>query len=397
MYLTHLSLHDFRTYQHLELPLSPGTTVLVGPNGVGKTNIVEAIGYLATQDSHRVSQDAPLVRFGAERALIAGQVNRGDRLTRVEVEINPRRRNRARVNRADFSRAREALGILRSILFVPEDLELVKGEPEVRRRFLDDLVVQLRPDQAAVRNEFDRVLRQRNALLKSARASGGFTEAHEATLDVWDMHFAQAAAPLMRNRIHVAKLLAPHVAQAYSELTNGAKAATLRYFTTVVDEAETLGSVDGPVAEQTLLTPDMVHITDVVSQALEASRARDIERATTTVGPHRDDVMLGLGSAPAKGFASHGETWSLALALRLAAFRVLMEDDPSEAARPVLILDDVFAELDEFRRQRLVAALADAEQVVVTAAVGSEIPQGLDATVVRVSPGEVMIDDATNA
>ena len=248
-----------------------------------------------------------------------------------------------------------------------------------------------------MRNEFDRVLRQRNALLKSARASGGFTEAHEATLDVWDMHFAQAAAPLVRNRIHVAKLLAPHVAQAYSELTNGAKAATLRYFATVVDEAETVGSVDGPVAEQTLLTPDIVHITDVVSQALEASRARDIERATTTVGPHRDDVMLGLGSAPAKGFASHGETWSLALALRLAAFRVLMEDDPSDAARPVLILDDVFAELDEFRRQRLVAALADAEQVVVTAAVGSEIPQGLDATVVRVSPGEVMIDDATNA
>jgi len=421
MYLTHLRLADFRSYALAEIPLTPGVTVFVGPNGVGKTNIVEGIGYLSTQDSHRVAHDAPLVRFGAQQALVAARLRRGSQDVSVELNLTPGRANRARINRSQPVRARDALGLVRSVLFSPEDLELVNGDPGARRRFVDDLVVQLRPDQAAVRADYERVLKQRNALLKSARGAGRLSDSHLATLQVWDMHLAAAGARVLRNRVHVLGLLAPHLAAAYASLTDGSKAASAVYACTAIDAvpspagqgtqaqdahgqgadgdaaSEGLPSESAPskgaggpaVADPRLVGAGLEELEQLLLSALEASRTREVERGLTVVGPHRDEIELGLGPAPAKGFASHGETWSLALALRLASYAVLTEDDPSEAARPVLLLDDVFAELDARRRSALVSTVQQAEQVLVTAAVLEDVPQELEATIVPVGPGWV--------
>lgn len=411
MYLTHLWLADFRSYALAEIPLTPGVTVFVGPNGVGKTNIVEGIGYLATQDSHRVAHDAPLVRFGAQQALVAARLRRGSQDVSVELNLTPGRANRARINRSQPVRARDALGLVRSVLFSPEDLELVNGDPGARRRFVDDLVVQLRPDQAAVRADYERVLKQRNALLKSARGAGRLSDSHLTTLQVWDMHLAAAGARVLRNRVHVLGLLAPHLAAAYASLTDGSKAASAVYACTAIDavpnpagqgtqgqEADgdaasegvpSEGDLGPAVADPRLVGAGLEELEQLLLSALEASRKREVERGLTVVGPHRDEIELGLGPAPAKGFASHGETWSLALALRLASYAVLTEDDPSEAARPVLLLDDVFAELDARRRSALVSTVQQAEQVLVTAAVLEDVPQELEATIVPVGPGWV--------
>lgn len=405
MFVSHLRLADFRSYEHAEIPLSPGVTVFVGPNGVGKTNIVEAIGYLSTQDSHRVAHDAPLVRFGREQALVAARIRRGSQDLSVELQLTPGRANRARINRSQQVRAREALGIVRSVLFSPEDLELVTGDPGSRRRFVDDLVVQLRPDQGAVRADYERVLKQRNALLKSARTAGRVSETHLSTLDVWDAHLAAAGARVLRNRVHVLGLLAPHLEAAYASLTDGGKRASARYACTAIDAvaapaAQTPVPVidtgtGAAVADERLIGAGPEELEALLLEALAAVRKRELERGVTLVGPHRDDVELGLGPAPAKGFASHGETWSLALALRLASYAVLTDDDPSEAARPVLMLDDVFAELDARRRSALVASVYSAEQVIVTAAVKEDVPAELEATLVSVGPGWVGEDPST--
>jgi DNA replication and repair protein RecF len=391
--VTHVTLQDFRSYTRAELDLDDGVTVLVGQNGVGKTNVVEALGYLSTQDSHRVAHDAPLIRFGAERAWIGARVVRGTQRTDVEVELIPGRANRARINRSNPQRARAALGILRSVLFSPEDLELVNGDPGARRRFIDDLVVQLRPDQAAVRSEYEKVLKQRNALLKSVRAAGGrFTDAHAATLDVWDEHLAVHGARMLRNRVHVLGLLAPHLRDSYASLTDGSKTATARYLSTCSGAGGALPALSDAVGPGPHAAPEFVGASDedlkaLLLQALGQARRRETERGLTLVGPHRDEVVLGLGPAPAKGFASHGESWSLALALRLASYAVLTEDDPSPASRPVLMLDDVFAELDARRRAALVSTVHDAQQVIVTAAVREDVPPELDARLVPVGPG----------
>lgn len=389
MFVSHLTLRDFRSYALAELSLEAGTSVLVGHNGVGKTNVVEAIGYLSTQASHRVANDAPLVRFGAERAIVGARVERGKQATAVELEVIPGRANRARINRSNPTRAREALGIVRSVLFAPEDLELVKGDPGARRRFLDDLVVQLRPDQGAVRADYERVLKQRNALLKSIRGGGRMSSSHEATLDVWDAHLAAAGARVLRNRVHVLGLVAPHLAESYASLTDGSKAATALYLSTVTGDAERVAGPGEPVADPRLVGATLPEYEARLLAALQGARRREAERGVTLVGPHRDDVMLGLGPAPAKGFASHGETWSLALALRLASYSVLTDDDPAPTARPVLMLDDVFAELDARRRAKLVATVTQAEQIIVTAAVREDVPAELDARLIRVGPGWV--------
>jgi len=397
VFVSHLSLKDFRSYPSAELSLGAGTTVLVGHNGVGKTNVVEAIGYLSTQGSHRVSQDGPLVRFGAERALIGARIKRATQSTSVELELIPGRANRARINRSNPMRAREALGLVRSVLFSPEDLDLVKGDPGARRRFLDDLVVQLRPDQGAVRADYERVLKQRNALLKSARHGGRLSSSHEATLDVWDAHLAAAAARVLRNRVHVLGLLAPHLGAAYASLTDGSKPASALYLSTATGDAERAAAPGEPVADPRLVGADLDAVEALMTSSLAAARRREAERGITLVGPHRDELTLSLGTAPAKGFASHGETWSLALALRLAAYAVLVEDDPAPAARPVLLLDDVFAELDARRRTRLVSAVVGAEQVIVTAAVREDVPSELDAVLVPVGPGWVGAPDGEEA
>jgi DNA replication and repair protein RecF len=397
VYLEHLSLTDFRSYAQVDLRFDPGVTVLVGSNGIGKTNLMEAIGYLATLSSHRVSTDGPLLRFGTERALIRAKLVRGEQSTILELEINGGRANRGRINRSNPVRARDLLGICHTVLFAPEDLALVKGDPSNRRRFLDELLVSLIPRHAATRSDYDRVLKQRNALLKSARA-GKFTAGHEATLDVWDQHMARAGAELLHARLELAERLRPHLNSAYAQLTDGSKAADAVYRSTLQnmmdDDGEppantsTAPSVPGNSAEDLrLLSVD--ELAERYVQAFAASRRRELERGISLVGPHRDELELVLGQAPAKGYASHGETWSMCLSLRLASYYVMLDDARTGGSAPILILDDVFAELDVQRRRKLAAIVAGAEQVLVTAAVDADIPDELAGRRVKVIPGGI--------
>ncbi len=377
MHVTALSLTDFRCYAQADIELRPGVTSFVGPNGQGKTNLVEAVGYLASLDSHRVSTDAPLVRLGAERAIVRAQVARDDRATLLEVEINPGRANRARINRAPVPRPREILGLLRTVLFAPEDLALVKGDPSERRRFLDDLLVARAPRMSAVRADYDRVLKQRNALLKSASsARRGGSGAGEAlrTLEVWDTHLATLGAELLTARLDLVSSLAPLVDKAYDTVSSGAGPASLVYISSLGPDVEL-------VADRTLLT-------EAILAGIERRRRDELERGLSLVGPHRDDLQLRLGASPAKGYASHGESWSFALALRLASYD-LLRNDGSPGGEPVLVLDDVFAELDVGRRARLAALVAGAEQVLVTAAVDADVPELLVGDRVEVRSGGV--------
>ncbi len=393
MYLEKLSLFDFRSYAQVDLSLEPGVTVLVGSNGIGKTNLMEAIGYLATLSSHRVSSDAPLLRFGTERAMIRAKLVRGEQSTVLELEINASRANRARINRSNPVRARDILGICQTVLFAPEDLALVKGDPSNRRRFLDELLVSLIPRHAATRSDYDRVLKQRNALLKSGRG-GKFTSAHEATLDVWDQHMARAGAELLHARLELVERLRPHLRNAYAQLTDGSKEAVAIYRSTLQhapeDDGPAPASADetsGQAEDLRLLSID--ELTDRYVQAFAASRRKELERGISLVGPHRDELELVLGVAPAKGYASHGETWSMCLSLRLASYYVMLDDARTGGSAPILILDDVFAELDVQRRRKLAAIVSGAEQVLVTAAVEDDIPAELAGRRVKVIPGGI--------
>jgi DNA replication and repair protein RecF len=377
--------------------------VLVGPNGVGKTNVVEAIGLLSTLSSHRVSSDAPLVRFGANQAIVRAGFVRGVQRSQLELEVNPGRANRARINRGAPRRAREMLGIARTVLFAPEDLALVKGDPSGRRRFLDELLTVLIPRHAGTRADYERVLKQRNALLKTARTSRSrgsrIPDAHggtvESTLDVWDQQLARIGAELLAARLELVERLRPHVATAYAQLTDGSKAAQLAYRASIEgfvadDDGEPTPEASVPPSSAAgLETLAASEIAERFLAALAASRPRELERGLSLVGPHRDELELLLGPAPAKGFASHGETWSFALALRLASYYVMLDDSTVEGDEPILILDDVFAELDTARRTRLASIVAKAEQVIVTAAVDGDIPAELSGRRVQVVPGGI--------
>jgi DNA replication and repair protein RecF len=387
MHVAHLSLADFRSYARAEVPLDPGVTAFVGPNGQGKTNLVEAIGYLATLGSHRVASDAPLVRVGADRAVVRAQVAQGDRQQLVELEINPGRANRARINRSSQVRPRDVLGIVRSVLFAPEDLALVKGDPGERRRFLDELITSRTPRLAGVRSDYERVLKQRNTLLKTAalaRRHGG-RGADLSTLDVWDQHLARVGAELLAQRLDLVAALQPLADKAYEQLAPGGGPVGLEYRGSIGDERSGTGaapvggwgSTAGPAGREDLYGR--------LLEALADSRRQEIERGVTLVGPHRDDLVLKLGAMPAKGYASHGESWSYALALRLASYELLRAD----GGEPVLVLDDVFAELDARRRERLAELVAPGEQVLVTAAVDDDVPGVLAGTRFAVENGTV--------
>ncbi len=395
MHVRHLTVSNFRSYETAELPLSPGVTTLVGLNGQGKTNLVEAIGYLATLSSHRVATDQPLVRFGADQAIIRGVVVRDGRETLIELEINPGRANRARLGRSPLQRPREVLGTLRTVLFAPEDLALVKGDPSERRRFLDELLVARQPRWAGVRSDYDKVLRQRNALLKSAapvlrkgarhRPRAGDEPVDDArasalhTLDIWNDHLASVGSQLLYARLRLLRSLGPYLAKAYDEVSAGQSDARVSYRSSLREEtAAAIAAGEVPEIEQ--LREEML-------AALEEARPREVERGVSLVGPHRDDVVLTLGELPAKGYASHGESWSFALGLKLAAYQLLRHDLGED---PVLVLDDVFAELDTGRRERLAAMIGDCEQVLVTAAVGEDVPASLSGQTYAVSLGEVL-------
>lgn len=390
MYVSDLALTDFRSYTHAVLSLEPGVTALVGDNGQGKTNVVEALGYLATFSSHRVAGDQALVRAGAPRAVVAAKVVRAGRPRVLELEIVAGKANRARLNRTPTTRARELLGHLRTVLFAPEDLALVKGDPDGRRRFLDDLLVLRDPRLASVRSDYDRVLRQRNALLKSAAGTRrGGAAPDLRTLDVWDEKIAAVGAQLLSARVRLIRDLRPHVQTGYERVSSGQGPAEVSYRATVIEH----GAEDAPVAahheaEADLTDPALVQAQLVASMA--SLRQKEIERGVSLVGPHRDDLVLSLAQLPAKGYASHGESWSMALALRLASYELLRADDDFDGdGEPVLILDDVFAELDVRRRERLAEMVSAAEQVLITAAVAGDVPEALAGARVDVADGEL--------
>jgi DNA replication and repair protein RecF len=374
MHVSHLTLHDFRSYADVEVPLEAGVTAFVGRNGQGKTNLVEAIDYLSCLSSHRVASDAPLIRAGAEQALVRAAVVRDGRTAVLEVELNPGRANRARVNRSPLSRARDIVGLLRTVVFSPEDLALEKGDPSERRRFLDDLLVLRVPRLAGVRADYDRVLKQRNSLLKTIYAARGSSrDAALATLAVWDEQLVATGTELLEARLGLAADLSPYLGKAYEAVARGASR----------DDAR-MGYSSKVVAE------DGTSLPDAFRAELERRQHEEIGRGITLVGPHRDELVLTLGPGeesrlPVKGYASHGESWSFALALRLASYDLLRADGDD----PILILDDVFAELDADRRDQLAGLVAGAEQVLVTAAVEADVPAMLSGVTYAVAGGEV--------
>jgi DNA replication and repair protein RecF len=377
VHLAHLSLHDFRSWPSLELPLDAGPSALVGRNGQGKTNVVEAVDYLSRLSSHRVASDAPLVRRGADRAIVRAAVMREDRRAVLEVEINPGRANRARVNSSALPRPRELLGLLRCVVFAPDDLVLVKGDPSDRRRFLDDLLVQRSPRYAGTRADYDRVVRQRTSLLKSASVARGSTEAALATLEVWDERLAALGATVMAARAALVEELNPLLGKAYEAVARGARRddAVLEY----------QPSFDVPAGAS---EPELVA---ALLAEVERRRRDELDRGLTLVGPHRDELGCRLGELPVKGYSSHGESWSFALALRLASYELLRSPELG-GDDPVLVLDDVFAELDSGRRTQLAELVAGAEQVLVTAAVPEDVPAQLRGTRFTVADGEVRRD-----
>jgi DNA replication and repair protein RecF len=384
VFVDHLQLTDFRSYESVDVPLKAGVTTFVGANGQGKTNLVEAIEYLSTMNSHRVASEVPLVRSGALRAIVRAGVQAGfddpRRLT-LELEINPGKANRARLNRSPLRQAREIIGVLRTVVFSPGDIAIVKGDPSERRRFLDDLIVARWPRLAGVRADYDRVLRQRNTLLKSlsGRLRGGPPPADaEATLEVWDTHLARAGGELLEARLTTLADLAPHISKAYADIAPSNNDAAAEY----------RASVDLSALRQARGALDRAVLCDLLMKAMAERRNEEIQRGVSLVGPHRDDIALSLSMLPAKGYASHGESWSLALALRLGSFHLLRAD----GVEPVLVLDDVFAELDSVRRERLASGVRVAEQVLVTAAVGADVPELLAGRRFRVAGGEVTAD-----
>jgi DNA replication and repair protein RecF len=384
-----LSLVDFRNYAAADLSLHPGINVFVGRNGQGKTNLAEAIAYFATLGSHRVSQDAPMVRDGADAAIIRARLAHGERRVILEAQLNRSGSNKARVNGSTVKTA-ELPRYAQVVLFAPEDLQIVRGDPSSRRRFADQLLIQRSPRMAGVLGDYDRVLKQRTALLKSARARGIRGE-ELSTLDVWDDKLVQLGTQVVRARLALAQDLARPLAEAYTTIAGADHRPELEWALTIdgasTDEDDEATSASAPEAR----SPQ--ELEDRFRQALAAKRAAELDRGITLVGPHRDDLLLRVRGLPVKGYASHGESWSVALSLRLASARLLREQ--SMLGDPVLILDDVFAELDADRRGRLAGVAVDFEQVIVTAAVEADVPEELRARTVYVEAGTIReaVDD----
>lgn len=383
MRVAHLSLGDFRNYRTAELALEPGPNLIVGRNGQGKTNLVEAIGYFASLRSHRVTGDAALVRAGAESAIARLRVIAVDREVLLELQINRDRPNRAQVNR-NVSRPREVTRWFAAVLFAPEDLTIVRGEPSLRRRFLDESLVLRHPVAAGALSDYERVVRQRTALLKSSRGRSG---PPSAALEVWDEQLANFGAQIMLARRELARDLQPILDTSYASLVEQDHRPSLQLSESVRDVVQEGVSRETPSMAE-LATVSRETLTAEIRTALEKVHSKEIERGVTLVGPHRDDLLLGLNDLPVKGYASHGESWSFALSLKLALAGLLREESP--AGDPVIILDDVFAELDARRRERLMSAVQDYEQVIVTAAVESDVPDDVSWHRIHIKAGEIV-------
>lgn len=386
MLVRHLSLRDFRNYETAELPLEPGANVLIGSNGQGKTNLVEALGYLSTLGSHRVSVESAMVRQGHESAIIRARVENGEKAILLEVQLNRTGANRAQANRSVI-KSRELPRYFSSVLFAPEDIMLIRGEPSGRRKFLDQLLVLRAPRMTAVMTDYERVLKQRNTLLKSARASNG---SQLGTLDIWDERLVTLGSEIIEARSTLVADLAPEVAHAYASVAGADHSASLGSYLSI----RALSAEDDAEPDTSSVVVERI-TADLAAEGFRAALARlrraELARGVTLAGPHRDDLVLHLNGLPARGYASHGESWSFALALKLASAQLLRRE--SNAGDPVLVLDDVFAELDQSRRDRLAAAVADFEQVLITAAVLDDVPKSLFGRVVHISAGRILDDE----
>jgi DNA replication and repair protein RecF len=393
--VTHLSLTDFRNYRTAEVPIAAGANLFVGRNGQGKTNLVESLGYLSTLGSHRVSSDQAMIRKDADSAIVRARIHHDGRDLLVEVQLNRSAPNRAQVNRGAI-KTRELPRYFSSVLFAPEDLALVRGEPSIRRRFFDQLLIQRNPRFSGVIADYERVLKQRNTLLKSARSSG-LKEERLSTLDIWDERLVALGSELVDARVDLVNRLSGPLVAAYQSVAGDDHHPKLMPLLTIrgahIDDVDGDGSSDdADVTDSTGVTT--VTTGDAFRQALASLRRKELDRGLTLVGPHRDDVLFELNGLPAKGYASHGESWSFALALKLASAELLRRE--SSTGDPVLILDDVFAELDQARRRMLATAVAGYEQVLITAAVFDDVPEDLTAHTVRIEAGAV-VESATTA
>ncbi len=390
MIVTHLSLSDFRNYRTAEVPLAGGPNLFVGSNGQGKTNLVESLGYLSTLGSHRISTDHAMIRQGMDAAIIRARLEHDGRQVLAEVQINRTGMNRAQINRSVI-KTRELPRYFSSVLFAPEDLSLIRGEPSGRRRFLDELLVLLSPRYSGVMTDYERVLKQRNSLLKSARASG--IKANQlTTLEIWDERLIALGSELIEARTGLVAQLLPDLTAAYESIAGEDHHATVSSYLTISDpDAAGSEGDDEDGMKHTRRGEDPVTATEAASGfrlALDRLRRKELDRGITLVGPHRDDLVLELNGLPAKGYASHGESWSFALSLKLASAQLLRRE--STTGDPVLMLDDVFAELDESRRARLAAAVHGFEQVLITAAVYEEVPEELTGNTVRIAAGTIL-------
>jgi len=385
MHIKHLSLSNFRNYSTLELPLQPGVNLLVGRNGQGKTNLVEAIFYAATLNSHRVSGYLPLVKHHQDKAVMRILAGFEDRENLIELELNVSGSNRARINRSDTPRVRDVLGLVSAVIFSPEDLDIVKRDPSNRRAFIDDLLVQLTPRLAGVFSDYDRVLKQRNTLLKTSRNLPKDSPGLD-TLAAWDDSLIKLGTEIIAFRQDLIKRIAAPLLASYEAIADEKNNPSIKYKSSLTGS----NIVEPEVfVEDFLVTSDREEIETQFRTKLELVKSKELERGISLVGPHRDDLVLYLGDYPAKGFVSHGESWSYALALKLASAQLLREE--ARAGDPILILDDVFAELDSTRRTRLANLVSDNEQVLITAAVVEDVPTELSANRIFVTAGEIVV------
>lgn len=395
MIATHLSLSDFRNYRSAEVALAAGSNLFLGSNGQGKTNLVESLGYLSTLGSHRISTDHAMIRQGTDAAIIRAHVEHEERQLLAEVQINRTGANRAQINRSVI-KTRELPRYFSSVLFAPEDLALIRGEPSGRRRFLDELLVLRSPRYSGVMTDYERVLKQRNSLLRSARASG-IKVGQLTTLEIWDERLIALGSELVEARTGLVAQLLPDLSAAYESVAGDNHHATLSSYLTISDpEMAGAGSErdgeDG--SKQIRRGDDPVSAEEAATgfrTVLDRLRRKELDRGITLVGPHRDDLVLELNGMPARGYASHGESWSFALSLKLASAQLLRRE--SSTGDPVLMLDDVFAELDESRRARLASAVHDFEQVLITAAVYEDVPEELTGNTVRIEAGTILDPD----
>ncbi len=361
MHLSHLSLKNFRSYSELELSLDPGITIFLGRNGEGKTNIVESILYLAFLSSHRTSGDLPLIKLGESAAYTRAKIQEPDREILVELEINGEKANRARINQNPTRSQKEIFGLIQCIYFSPEDMDLVRGDPTERRRFIDQIITLRSPRLAGVISDYERSLRQRNALLK--------TRANGASLEPWDQQVAKFGAEIIAARTSLLVEFVPFFSKIYAGISQE-KSAHITY----------KSSIENP-------STNPAENYRTIIQKMGEIRGQELDRGLTLVGPHRDDLLLHLGDHLVKGYASHGESWSIALSLKLASYDLLV----SEGTKPILILDDVFSELDEERRNQLIALAKSAEQTFITVAVEADLPKDLNGATYYVKNGSVKL------